>query len=99
MENFATPLNTTGMGSVNMETDPISYNDTKDKKKNKTAMGGFEMNDSMMSMLGGYIYVPGRSIGKTETLNIFKEWKERPNKTPDAIYTYDMLMEGANINT
>ena len=33
MENFATPLNTTGMGSVNMETDPISYNDNKDKKK------------------------------------------------------------------
>lgn len=55
--------------------------------------------DMLMSMLGGYIYVPGRSIGKTETLNIFKEWKERPNKTPDAIYTYDMLMEGANINT
>lgn len=55
--------------------------------------------DMLMSMLGGYIYVPGRSIGKTETLNIFKEWKARPNKTPDAIYTYDMLMEGANINT
>lgn len=55
--------------------------------------------DMLMSMLGGYIYVPGRSIGKTEILNIFKEWKERPNKTPDAIYTYDMLMEGANINT
>lgn len=54
----------------------------------------------LMSMLDGRImYVPGRSIGKNETLNIFKEWKERPHKTPDAIYTYDMLMEGANINT
>lgn len=55
--------------------------------------------DMLMSMLRGYIYIPGSSIGKTETLNIFKKWKERPNKTPDAIYTYDMLMEGANINT
>lgn len=55
--------------------------------------------DMLMSMLNGRIYVPGRSINKTETLNIFKEWKERQNKTPDAIYTYDMLMEGANINT
>ena len=55
--------------------------------------------DMLMSMLGGYIYVPGRSLGKIETLNIFKEWKERLNKSPDAIYTYDMLMEGANINT
>lgn len=55
--------------------------------------------DMLMSMLDGRIYVSGRLIGKTETLNIFKEWKERPNKTPDAIYTYDMLMEGTNINT
>ena len=29
----------------------------KDKKKNKTAMGGFEMNDSMMSMLGGFTFL------------------------------------------
>ena len=50
--------------------------------------------DMLMSMLGGYIYIPGRSIGKTETLNIFKKWKERPQKEYTIIFTYDSLMEG-----
>jgi len=51
----------------------------------------------LMSMLGGYIYVPGRSIGKTETLNIFKKWKERPQKEYEINYTYDNLMEGVSV--
>ena len=50
--------------------------------------------DMLMSMLGGYIYVPGRSIGKTETINIFKKWKERPQKEYTITFTYDSLMEG-----
>ena len=53
--------------------------------------------DMLMSMLGGYIYVPGRSIGKTETLNIFKKWKERPQKEYEINYTYDNLMEGVSV--
>lgn len=51
--------------------------------------------DMLMSLLGGYIDLPGRSIGKTETLNIFKEWKERPQKRCEVCYTYDSLMEGS----
>lgn len=53
--------------------------------------------DMLMSMLGGYIYVPGRSIGKAEMLNVFKEWKERPQKTYTVDYTYDSLMEGVSV--
>ena len=53
--------------------------------------------DMLMSMLGGYIYVPGRSIGKTETLNIFKKWKARPRKEYEINYTYDNLMEGVSV--
>lgn len=53
--------------------------------------------DMLMSMLGGYIYVPGRSIGKTETMNIFKKWKERPQKEYEINYTYDNLMEGVSV--
>ena len=53
--------------------------------------------DMLMSMLGGYIYVPGRSIGKTEILNIFKKWKERPQKEYEINYTYDNLMEGVSV--
>ena len=53
--------------------------------------------DMLMSMLGGYIYVPGRSIGKAETLNIFKKWKERPQKEYEINYTYDNLMEGVSV--
>lgn len=53
--------------------------------------------DMLMSMLGGYIYVPGRSIGKTETLNIFKKWEERPQKEYEINYTYDNLMEGVSV--
>lgn len=50
--------------------------------------------DMLMSLWGGYIYIPGRSIGKTEMLNVFKEWKERPQKRCEVSYTYDSLMEG-----
>lgn len=53
--------------------------------------------DMLMSMLGGYIYVPGRSIGKTETMNIFTKWKERPQKEYEINYTYDNLMEGVSV--
>ena len=53
--------------------------------------------DMLMSMFGGYTYIPGRSIGKTETFNIFNKWKERPKKEYAITLAYDTLMEGLSV--
>lgn len=59
--------------------------------------------DMLTCMLQGGTYEGGRSIGKTQMLNIHRAWTENPNTLNDnfcvykTVYTYDQLMKGVSV--